>query len=264
MPEIVTPLGAIPSIPECICIPQPMEKVCITFPVAGQICSTSGFDFRPPSEVLLGFLGNLQPLMAPLMPILRLLSVAIALIDCIKAIPDAIGSLSPGPVIDCIDHLVELIPGLLEFIPPFSYIALMRSIVFFLINLLQAIIEVLTEVLTLNVSVELEGLPDNDQFRCCLDANINSRLNQFSAALQPTGPLFQIVAQVLKILALPGTEDYIQPIIDAAEFLSGSTVSGISPDLLSALQDVQNVLVAVHSVLGSAVGAVQSIGDCDC
>lgn len=262
MPEIVTELLPVPEIAECVCVPQPNEKVCIEFPLVGEICSTrSTFDYQPFAGVLLPFIGNLQPLLAPLLPLLTIISLVTALVDCIKSVPKAISQLSPGPVLDCIDNLLAILPKLTQFIPPFNYIALMRSIIFFMITLLQAIIDQLNTVLSINVDVDL--FP-NEDFLCCLDSNVRARTEQFLAAVQPTGPLFQIVAEVLRTLSIPGTEDYIDPIIEGAELLSGASAANVDPGFIAILQTLQTSLEAIHTVLGGVLAEVQIATECEC
>ena len=264
MPEIVTPLAAVPLAPDCVCVPPPPTKLCIDFPVVGEICTNrTTFNYQSLSGLLLQFTGSLQPLLAPLMPILVLVSLAIALVDCVKAVPKAVSRLSPGPVLDCIDELLKILPKLLAFIPPLNYIALIRTIVFFLITLLQSIIDALDNILDINIDDALAGLP-NDQYRCCLNANVDAHINQVLASIEPVAPIFSLVAEVLKILAIPGTEKFIGPIIDAASLLSGATNVEVSEDLINALQAMQNALNAIHTVLGGTLGAVQTVQGCDC
>lgn len=269
MPEIPTPFGTIPDIPICECIPATPEEICIDFPIAGKICSgrTSMAKYEGLGEMTIQFLGTLQPMLAPLMPILVLLSLVLALIDCIKSIPKAITQLSPDPVIECIERLSELLPQLLQFIPPLNYVQLVANIIFFMITLIEAFIELLEDLSDLNLNLELDLLPDNDQYRCCLEANIQSKLDQLSASMRMSGPLFKIIAEILRLLTIPGTEKYVQPLIDAAEFLGGTALTLDTDELsgvISLLRDLQKALEALHNVLAGVLGFVQGLLACDC
>lgn len=265
MPEIETPFGTIPEIPVCVCVPPPAEEVCIDFPVIGRVCSSrASFQFEGLDGLLMRFTGNLQPLLAPLMPILVLISIVIALIDCVKAIPKAISRLSPEPILDCIKRLVELFPQLASYIPPLNYLVLTQNVILFMITLLQALIDSLEALFNIDIDLELDLLPDNDNYRCCLDANIRAQLDQIAAALRMSGPLFQVVAELLKLLAFPGTEKYIQPLIDGAEFLAGVDSVDLDPGVIDILKDMQKALEAVHTVLGGIISGIQTVFDCEC
>ena len=70
MPEIPTPFAAIPTIPVCECVPGTPPEICIDFPVVGKICSGRfSASYEGLGNQVLQFLGTLQPLLAPLMPI---------------------------------------------------------------------------------------------------------------------------------------------------------------------------------------------------
>ena len=138
MPELAQPFDEPLPFPFCVCVPKPPEEFCVDFPFGVKICSNRStvFRFEGLDGMAMKFLGNLQSLLAPIMPILVLASIVKALIDCVKSIPDAISSLSPTPIVECLERLAELFPQLFEFIPPFSYLTFVNNILLFLISLL--------------------------------------------------------------------------------------------------------------------------------
>ncbi len=271
MPEIPTPFEIPPEIPVCVCVPKPPTEICLTLPFGIQICSGratllkyEGFD-----GLLMSFLGNLQPYLAPLIPILIIISMIKALIDCVNSIVDAISQLSPGPVLECLERIAELFPQLLQFIPPFNYIELINNVILFLISLLEAVIDALGELLSLDIDFEISLLPDDDRLRCCLNENIRNQLEQLAAALRISGPIFAVLAQILAVLEIPGLKPFIKPLREAAEALAKIQAEGLDLGLVDSLRDLQGVLREISKVL-EAIGSsplatiLQQANDCEC
>jgi hypothetical protein len=257
--------------PVCVCVPRPPTEFCIDFPFGVKICSNRGtiFRFEGLDGMMLKFVGNLQPLLAPLMPILVVISIVKALIDCIQAIPDAISTLSPDPIYDCLERLAELFPQLFQMIPPFSYLEFINNLILFMISLLEAFIDAINKMLAINIQTELDLLPDDDRLRCCLDENIRAFFDQIAAALRMSGTVFGILAQLLGILEIPGTKKFIKPLRLKIQALDGLTAEGIDVGTITLLQDIQNILRDISNVI-AAIGAspiaqiLQKANDCAC
>lgn len=279
MPERVRPapegidnvFGIKLPFPVCVCVPRPPTEFCVEFPFGIKICSNRGTvaRFEGLDGMMLKFVGNLQPLLAPLMPILVLISIVKALIDCIQAIPDAISTLSPGPIYDCLERLAALFPQLFQMIPPFSYLEFVNNLILFMITLLDVFIDALNQMLSINIQTELNLLPDDDRLRCCLDANIRAFFDQISAALRMSGPFFHVLAQLLGILEVPGTKKFIKPLRLQVEKLDGITAEDVSPELVGTLRSIQGILRDISNAI-AAVGAspiaqiLQKANNCAC
>ena len=114
---------------------SPIEDIC--FP--GGVCLSSIFspdDYPRVSDLVMSQLQQIGPAMAPLKPFFDVLDTALAIFRCIEAIPDAITSLDPTGLIECVPDLVEKINQLLSLIPaltvPRLIISLIRNLAAFL------------------------------------------------------------------------------------------------------------------------------------
>jgi len=96
------------SLPICIEIPELPDPISITLP--GGVSMES-----------INLLEQLQPALAPLVPLFNIVDTVVALFNCIKAIPEVIGP-PPNPTIlaACIPELAEKVNALLKLIPQLS------------------------------------------------------------------------------------------------------------------------------------------------
>ena len=96
------------SLPICIEIPELPDPISITLP--GGVSMES-----------INLLEQLQPALAPLVPLFNIVDTVVALFNCIKAIPEVIGP-PPDPTIlaACIPELAEKVNALLKLIPQLS------------------------------------------------------------------------------------------------------------------------------------------------
>lgn len=271
MAEIPTPFAPTPEFPLCVCVPAPPEEICFNFPFGIRICSTRNtiLQYQGLGGLLMSGLGNLQPLMAILMPILILISLIKALVDCMFSISDAISQLSPSPLIDCLERLAELFPQLFQMVPPFNYIAFINNVILFLITVLEAFIDAIEDLLRLNINARLDLLPDDPRLRCCLDANFVALFDQLAAGMRMSGPVFLVLAQILSILEVPGLKPYIKPIREAALAMNNITQENINSGLVEDMRALQGHLRKISDILESVGGSrlgqlIQRANNCEC
>ncbi len=181
----------------------PAARCCISLPGGAQLCSTSlSFD---PMRQLQPYIDQLNAALAPLMPIFRIIAVAVAIINCIKAIPDSIPI--PTPIIQCLVELVAAAIELLKLIPlislPFTLIGILDCIILFLRAIRQTIAKIVQLLAGVNLVI-------NDPFsnatqlfiaRCEL-GTINAQLANLNNILAALGALFGVVNLLLGLLQL--------------------------------------------------------------
>lgn len=97
-----------------------------------------------PSELLAAFQDQLAIALAPVRRFLEIVEVFLSLQQCVTAIPDAITSLSPGPIFDCIEQLAKTIARVLSWLPPLSYVRLALDIMAYCIDLVDEILAFFT------------------------------------------------------------------------------------------------------------------------
>lgn len=256
MPEIVTAFIEHLENPDCDNTPSPPPKICVRLPFGLEICSgrATAFLFEGRDRQLLSFLGVLQPVLTPLMMLLVIASLVKALVDCIKAIPEAIASLSPSPIINCIEKLTKIFPKLLSFIPPLTYIATLIDIIRAIILLIDTFIESIELTLeaaqrALLFETDIEVLPELGVYKDCVDNEIATQYDQIAAMLNASGPIFTILGQFLDLLDIPPLKPFIGPLQEATAFMAGVTSTDISSDLISDLNDVQRLLKDIDAAL---------------
>jgi hypothetical protein len=130
----------------------PPTDLCITLPAIptiDKICLPGGLcldyvwnainQIPSASDVSLDFFGQIGPALAPLKPFFDILDTVLALFRCVKAIPDAIMSLDPSELINCVPALAKAVDQLLKLIPQLSIPKMVIAILHNLATLLRAI-----------------------------------------------------------------------------------------------------------------------------
>jgi hypothetical protein len=115
-------VGAFP--PEGLCFELP------EIPTLDQICLPGGvcldyiwnqIDAIPSmGDVSLNFFAQIGPALTPLKPFFDVLDVVLGLFRCVKAIPDAITSLNPSELIQCVPVLAAAVDKVMKLIPQLS------------------------------------------------------------------------------------------------------------------------------------------------
>ena len=110
--------------PSDLCIALPgipsVEDICLP----GGVCLSYVWDgigkIPHITDMPLDFFSQIGPAMAPLKPFFDLLNTVIQVFKCLNAIPDAITSLDPSELTECLPVLAELVDQLLKQIPQMS------------------------------------------------------------------------------------------------------------------------------------------------
>lgn len=281
MPDIGTKLEAVPVIPLCICVPPPVPPIEMSLPFGISVSATQSVGLPAPVANLVGFINQLNPLMAPLFPVLRIIDLAMALVGSVKAVPDAIASLSPGPIIEALEKLAAVIPPVLALVPPFSYLKMVQDLLYFCIQLLFSIKYSLEELLSLDPASMLAAVGGNVSYQCCVNQNIETQMKLFLESNKGITAVFKILAALLEVLKFPGIEKYIDIIVKIPELLAGgsleASLSGaieasgeVSAELQAALDFVAslgvavNVLAEVYVLIGGTLDISFALGECGC
>lgn len=121
-------------------IPKPSQ---INLPAGMTLASMHSSINKIPSvcDNSLSILNAVQPALAPLKPFFDILDTVIALFNCFKAVPKALGSLNPKPIFDCIPEVIKKIEQLLKLIPQLSIPYTIISIIDNVLAMLQCLID---------------------------------------------------------------------------------------------------------------------------
>jgi hypothetical protein len=97
-------------------------------------------EFPDLSKIVNDLLGKINTALTPLVPIFRLTDVIIALVDCVKAIPDALGPPpNPMPLIECAQKLLKAMGYVLQMLPQVSVPLLIQSLCNLLVSALSVV-----------------------------------------------------------------------------------------------------------------------------
>lgn len=198
-------LLVVPEVPLCVAVPISPPTVHVRFPFDIKLSSVRSSINRIPGadELLLAQLGHLNALIAPFTPILVLAGLLLALVNCAKAIPDAITSLSPTPILNCLEELAKKLPLLMAFLPGIPYVILVRDILGILRRFLVELVLTL-ETIQAALARQLAGLDIAEalgdatlvaEIRCAAEDSRQQMVNLVAA--------FGVLNTVLCALAIP-------------------------------------------------------------
>ncbi len=189
-----------------------------------------------PMRLAKQLLAQANAALAPLGPVFDLIDVGLALVETVKAIPDAISHLDPGKITDALPELAQKAGRLAPLVPQLSVPLLVAG----LIDTLLAYLDGLTIQLRalINQQVRIQRAADraaalgNAQLRAVADCSrhhVDAQLQSLSESLAPVNrfiALVNVLGQLAGLGPLPdlsalGTDAAaaLQPISDTAKLL---------------------------------------------
>lgn len=136
-----------------VCVPitdiqQVLNRAFATLPGLGQLRAfRDSLDTLPsPSQALSKFIGILNLALMPLRQIAQILAFITAVVNCTRATIESIRRLSPQPILDCTENLLQRFNELTEYMPPKPYQRALASILLVFIEYLDEIIRTLVAI----------------------------------------------------------------------------------------------------------------------
>jgi hypothetical protein len=176
------------------------------------------FELTLPGGVTLeriNLLEVIQPLLAPLVPLFNVVDTIVAIHNCVRAIPDALGP-PPDPTIlaACLPDLAEKLAKLLEMLPQLSLPLLLRQVLDLVIDTLrqarselvhlQEQVGQITRAIDRATELEDAGLM---AIASCAQANLEQEAANVGQMLASLGRLIGLVNLFLGVLGLPEVPD---------------------------------------------------------
>ncbi len=213
---------------------DPASVVCQAFPAIPdnlEICFPGGFCLsnvyteigKIPSaaDIPLQLFSQLGPAMAPLAPFFTQLDTILALFKCANAVPDAIASLDPGAIFECIPELVEKINELLSLIPQLSLPKMVKALIIALAQLLEGIAADFTYLQNefqraldaIDRAADLSDVTLSGFLQCRQD-NLATASDSMAAALQGIGRIILLINIMMGLFGgpeVPCFSDAIDP-----------------------------------------------------
>jgi hypothetical protein len=221
-------------------------------------------DLPRPSTLILRALNSVSPATAPFYTILRVLDVIQAIINCQKAIKDAVTQLNPGPIFGCFEKLFKAFAALLPLFPPISYVRMVVDIIVLLRLLLDDIISVfglLDQKVTQAKAIIQRGYDTGDanlvQIGNCSMEDLNAQTAGIMQIFEVIGKLLSVFISLLELMAevLPEPakkkiEDTKKMVTDFQDQVGDLDPGAVPPlgQLVALLTELRNILVYIEAV----------------
>jgi hypothetical protein len=253
----------------CIKIPDIPGTLTFTMPGVGQLnfMRDSLDKFPRPSELVLKLLNSINPALAPVYSILKVLDIIQAILNCLTAIPKCFMTLSPGPLISCFTKLFKAFAALIELFPPIVYIRMVRDILVAIRVLLDDILSVVTM-----IDVEISAIKntltqaatDQDpvllEIGNCAKNNMMKQVEGIQLILTVVGKFIGVILSILELFAalVPGMDKKLDE-IKSALGQAGSNVPGVGDfpplgGIVKALTVLRNLIGTLEAFLSNVLG----------
>jgi len=252
----------------CIKIPDLPSALTFTMPGVGQLTMIrdSLTKFARPSEYVLKLLNSINPALAPVYSILKVLDIIQAILNCLTAIPKCFMTLSPGPLIKCFEKLFKAFAALIELFPPIVYLRMVRDILVAVRVLLDDMLSVVTlidvEIAAIKNTLT-QAATDQDpvllEIGNCAKNDMMKQVAGLMAVLTVLGKFLGILLLILELIAVvvPGMDKKLEEIKAALGQESNIPSVGEFPPLgplVQALVQVRNIIGVLEAFLSNALG----------
>lgn len=260
----------------CLRLTTPIPSPSIEIPQFGKLQTSrfSLYDAPDPSFSIMRMQDAAALALAPFRRFVDILDALMSVKAVLDAIPDAITSLNPQPIIDAIENVVKKLAKLATFIPPLSYLPPLLDLAAFVVStidnftgLLIYIDDRLTEhtdvqnIATTLGDTVLAGYADYASTDLQVQlANSTEMLSFVSSILQILlSPLTQIMSNSLlkKMLGNLGdiSTDLNAQLASLTADIGSSTfeMSAIGP-IVKGVVELRNVAVQVYNIVGPLIG----------
>lgn len=205
------------EIPACEEIPEFPDLLEVTLPGGVTISQVISAIKSVPNAADMGInlMQQLQPAMAPLVPIFDIIDTVVAVFNCIKAIPDSLGPPpDPTALAACIPDLAKKVDKLLKLIPQLSVPLMVKGLIDVIISTLVGIrsqILALQQQMTsvLNAIDKATDLDDAglQAIASCAQANVEQQARNIGQSLAALGKLIGLVNLFMGMIGGPEVPD---------------------------------------------------------
>jgi len=200
----------------CIEIKVGKQDLCVTFPGGAEMCvQMPSVSVPDPSELSKQLMAQANAALAPLMPVFNIIDTVIALFNCVKAIPDALGPPpDPSKLAKCLPDVAKKVSKLLKLIPQLSVPLMIVGLIDVLLTFLEGIRGQLKAVIAAQVriaaaatraaelgNVQLSTIVD------CANANIEAQMKNLGESAAPVNRLIGVINLFVELAGLPKLPD---------------------------------------------------------
>jgi hypothetical protein len=234
------------AIPECKPIPRLPALREIVFPGGAALSQVLAAGSRIPTglDAATNLLAQASPAMAPLMPMFNIVDGVLTLVECMQAVPDALGPPpDPAKMAEALSRLIEKLPKLLDLVPqlaaPRMVIGMLDTLIDFLEGLRDQIEAILLQAeRTQAARAKAEELSDANLLHIagCAEGHAQAQLQAMADALAPMNALVSALNLFLGLLGLPEVPAF-DGLIDSANPEAGFATIDALVDTLRSIRD---------------------------
>lgn len=211
------------------------------------LCAVGGLDTGDPFSVLQGFLSQINTALVPLSPIFAVFDVIVALVDCIKAIPDMVGPPpDPSKLIQAIVKLVKKLAKVLGMLPQMSVPKMVKQILtvvgtafLAMQREMSALVRAGNRVLALATMAGKSGNDALNVVLSCAQGQIDIRMGNLATAMGPVNKIIEIVNLLMDLAQMP--KDSRPP--------SFTTFGSSAEEALTILGDAAKLMLEIASFI---------------
>lgn len=197
--------------PLCIQVNAIPGGLCVTFPGGATVCAQADLEFGDLSKSMRSLFAQINTALAPLTPFFDIIDLGKAIVDCIQAIPDALGPPpDPSGLINCIPGLVEKLNKLLKLLPILTIPGMIKDIIQALVYMLTGIRQQLLalqaqqqRILAAATAAAQTGNLDLQIVVDCETGNLDAYLLNLNAGMEPLNRLIGILNTLAQLVGLP-------------------------------------------------------------
>lgn len=255
----------------CVRPCPPPTKISITIPLmGGAMAAQAGLDLTigcSGCELAANLLLQLNPILGSLGIPICILGCVAAVIGAVQAVP---GSLGPPPdptaLVEAIENMVTKCDCLLQFaLPPpagaiCDFLKFIRDIIALLDVIITCAVDLVTHLITLNLSAALKLGDSNDNVKKagqCLADQTQGLMDAFGQKMITLQDLFNIIIPIidlLKVVVPPPFEDVMSDLSDGMAIFTGSISVGVPPgDFLDSLNALKTAVDTANTAMQSIV-----------
>lgn len=197
--------------------------------------------FPDPQKLTAELMAQVNSALTPLVPIFNIIDIALAVFECIKAIPDSLGPPpDPTKLGQCISKLTKVIDIILGLIPQVSVGIFVKDIISVILVFLLGLRAELLAIIKAQVKIDLSaakatalGLVELQVAVDCAQVNLDL---QMSVAENSAKPLSRLIGLLNIFLGLIG-QDPIGPVTIGADASAALAPLDVTIELLTTIRD---------------------------
>jgi hypothetical protein len=202
----------------CVAVAVTPQTLSITFPGGASLdAQLADVGIPDPMQLSKQLMAQANAALAPLSPVFNIIDVALALVEAVKAIPEAISHLDPGRITDALPDLANKAGKLLALVPqlsvPLMILGLIDTLLLFFAGLALQLRAIIDQQIRIQQAENRAAELGNAQLQVvanCSKHHVDAQLDSLAASVAPVNRLIALInvfCQLAGLGPLPGLSD---------------------------------------------------------